>query len=59
MLAGFETATIVGNLSEVMMLAQKAGVPRYAFLKFINSSPQRERSSTQPGPGRTEHPHVY
>jgi 3-hydroxyisobutyrate dehydrogenase len=32
-------ATIIANLSEVMVLAQKAGVPRHAFLKFINNSP--------------------
>jgi 3-hydroxyisobutyrate dehydrogenase len=31
-------AVVVENLIEVMLLAQKAGVPRHAFLKFMNNS---------------------
>ena len=30
--------TTIANLIEVTLMAQKAGVPRHAFLKFINSS---------------------
>jgi 3-hydroxyisobutyrate dehydrogenase len=30
--------TTIANLVEVTLMAQKAGVPRHAFLKFINSS---------------------
>jgi 3-hydroxyisobutyrate dehydrogenase len=31
-------AVVMENLMEVTLLAQKAGVPRHAFLKFINNS---------------------
>jgi 3-hydroxyisobutyrate dehydrogenase len=31
-------AVVIENLIEVMLLAQKAGVPRHAFLKFMNNS---------------------
>ena len=31
-------AVVAENLIEVMLLAQKAGVPRHAFLKFMNNS---------------------
>jgi len=31
-------AVVTQNLIEVMLLAQKAGVPRHAFLKFMNNS---------------------
>jgi 3-hydroxyisobutyrate dehydrogenase len=32
-------AVIIESLSEVTLLAQKAGIPRHAFLEFINNSP--------------------